>query len=64
MKREKTQTRQLNIRIEDSIYDTIKDFNISEFVRDAIMEKVKRDKEIIRCPTCKGVGLIRKETSK
>lgn len=55
-----TKARQLNVRIEPAVYDLLEKGTISEFVRDAILEKLERDKEHVTCPTCKGVGYVKK----
>ena len=59
-RKEKSQTKQLNLRIDDSLHQALSEKHVSEFVREAIKEKLMRDKDYKQCPTCKGTGFVRK----
>lgn len=49
------------LRIKHELVDEItKIKGISSFIREAIEEKLKRDKELKICPKCRGSGFIRR----
>lgn len=56
----KKKERQLNVRIEPELIEALRGMPVSEYVRQAIKEKLERDRQYKACRACKGIGYIRK----
>ena len=60
MEKKITKDKLVALRMDHKLIDQISGVGVSSFIREAIEEKLKRDKELKICPKCKGSGYVRR----
>jgi len=56
------QSNLLAFRLPDDVRRQLPKENLSAFIKEAITEKLEGMKNLVPCPTCKGIGKIRRKS--